>query len=153
MSDKPSELKQQIKTLKGEFRYAEARQLLQQALSNHPGDNWCSQQLALCTYKDEELLPATRFDEALTILKNIGLRDAATDDPETLALGGAIYKRRWEYGGQLEHLFNALHFYRAAFERNPEQDAGYGGINAAYILDVLAARAMRTDAKSAEAQT
>src|SRR5437763_17067236 len=74
-------------------------------------------------------------------LEGIGLRDPAHTDPETLALGGAIYKRKWEYGGQIEHLYEALAFYRAAYERDPEADKGYSGVNAAYILDILSARA------------
>jgi predicted acylesterase/phospholipase RssA len=111
---------------------------------------WIVQQLALCIYKDEELQPAFRFDEALKLLTSIGLCNPNTVDaaevppstlPETLALGGAVYKRKWEYDGQVEHLWNALIFYRGAWQFNAEQDMGYGGVNAAYILDVLAARA------------
>ena len=60
---------------------------------------WIVQQLALCTYKDEELQPASRFDKALTLLSSIGLCNPDTVDPtkippstlpETLALGGAV---------------------------------------------------------------
>lgn len=47
----------------------------------------------------------------------------------------------WEYYGQMEHLYEALLFYRAAYQRNPEQDGGYGGVNAAYSLQRLAHRA------------
>ena len=74
------------------------------------------------------------------MLERIGLRDPATRDAETLALGGAVYKRWWEYDGQMENLHLALNFYRAAWERNPDQDRGYGGINAVFILQLLASR-------------
>jgi hypothetical protein len=34
----------------------------------------------------------------------------------------------------------SLGFYRAAWEWDPETDMGYGGVNAAYILDIIASR-------------
>lgn len=110
-------------------------------IQSHPDNVWLKQQLALCTYKDDEIFPVKRFEAALDILERIGLRDPGTKDSETLALGGAVFKRWWEYGGQLENLYLALTFYRAAWERNPQQDKGYGGINAAYILQLMASRA------------
>lgn len=130
-----------VKALKAEFKFGLARKLLSSAIDAFPGDLWLRQQLALCTYKDEELFPAKRFADALAELEDIGLNDPANTDAETLALGGAVYKRWWEYGGQLENLYLALNFYRAAWERNPEQDRGFGGINAAFILQLLASRA------------
>jgi predicted acylesterase/phospholipase RssA len=132
---------QKVPVLKAKFQFGLARKLLAEAAAAFPDNLWLRQQLALCTYKDEDLFPAKRFADALAVLEQIGLRDPATTDAETLALGGAIYKRWWEYGGQLEDLYLALNFYRAAWERNPEQDGGYGGINAAFILQLLASRA------------
>lgn len=136
-----TDLKGAVDAFKRSLDYAKARKLLTQAAESSPSDVWIQQQLALATYKDEEMLPATRFARALKILEGIDLRDAANKDAETLALGGAIYKRMWEYDGQLEHLYEALAFYRAAHARNAIQDRGYGGVNAAYILQLLAARA------------
>ncbi|MFY9941517.1 MAG: tetratricopeptide repeat-containing protein, partial [Desulfobacterales bacterium] len=132
---------QKVPVLKAKFQFGLARKLLGEAAAAFPGNLWLRQQLALCTYKDEDLFPAKRFADALAVLEQIGLRDPTTTDAETLALGGAIYKRWWEYGGQLEYLHLALNFYRAAWERNPDQDSGYGGINAAFILQLLASRA------------
>lgn len=150
------DLRPLIGKLKGELEFGLARKLLTHARETISDNVWIIQQLALCTYKDEELSPATRFAEALELLESIGLRDPSTRDSETLALGGAVYKRLWEHRGQLEHLHEALAFYRAAHERNPEQDMGYGGINAAYILDLLAARvrgiAARTGTSTAYAE-
>ena len=134
------ELKAIVADLKAEFQFGLARKVLTKASPPHSEDHWFQQQLALCTYKDEELQPDKRYADAIEILEEIGLRDEETQDAETLALGGAVYKRRWEYGGQLEYLYESLSFYRAAHERNPQQDMGYGGINAAYILQILAAR-------------
>jgi hypothetical protein len=87
-------------------------------------------------YKDEELHPSSRFDAALKLLESIGLRDPLNKDSETLGLGGAVYKGMWERRGKLDEAYAALNFYRAAWRRNPEQDRGFGGVNAAFLLDV-----------------
>ena len=150
-----SELRHLISELKGELGFGLARKVLTRARAQEPDNTWVIQQQALCTYKDEELLASTRFADALALLEEIGLSDPeeaikgkgikAETLPETLALGGAVYKRMWEHGGQLEHLHQGLFFYRAAWDRDTTQDKeidkGYGGVNAAYIFDLLAARA------------
>lgn len=151
-----NEIQDKIREFKADFNFKMARRLITKSMEKYPQDVWLSQQLALSTYKDEELPRASRFAEAIKILEGIGLRDNNNKDAETLALGGAVYKRLWEYDGQLEHIYEALSFYRAAFIRNPEQDQGYGGINAAFILDILAARsraaAHRTGTDAIEAR-
>jgi predicted acylesterase/phospholipase RssA len=143
-----SALRKLVKELKGEWEFALASQILTRTRDQAPDDVWITQQLALCTYKDEERPPATRYAEALALLESIGLREPGTRNAETLALGGAVYKRRWEQFGKLEHLHEALVFYRAAYERNPEDDMGYGGVNAAFVLDRLAARAASVAART-----
>lgn len=150
--------KNMIAELKAKFEYGLARKLLTLAIKKAPQNILIIQQLALCTYKDDELLPRKRFQEALKLLEDIGLlnpedainRKGISPDTisETLSLGGAIYKKMWEYGGQLEHLHQALAFYRSAWERDPKQDLGYGGVNAAYILDLLASRCMTIAVRS-----
>lgn len=135
-----------IKKAKKHFAFGLARKLLTHACHIHPKQVWFKQQLALCTYKDEELPPRKRFDDSLKTLEGIGLRDESKrtqkpeEDAETLALGGAVYKRKWEKEGQIEHLYEALAFYEAAHEKDSPRDPGYGGINAAYILQILASR-------------
>ncbi|MGB5287898.1 MAG: patatin-like phospholipase family protein, partial [Ignavibacteriaceae bacterium] len=149
-----NEIKELIKELKGELEFGLARKILLKAVEIDSKNIWLQQQLALCTYKDEELLPVKRFDGALKILDEIGLSnhniifagekiDPKTL-PETLALGGAVYKRKWEHGGQIEYLNLARAFYYSAWERDPKIDMGYGGVNAAYIIDILTMRAKET---------
>lgn len=150
------ELKDVALELKRELEFGLARKLLAKAMALDPTDLKIKQQFALCTYKDEELAPGVRHATALNVLEGIGLRDSANTNSETLALGGAVYKRIWEHGGQLEHLFDSLSFYRAAYERNPDTDIGYGGVNAAYIQQLLASRAraasIRTGTVAVEAE-
>ena len=133
-------LKKYTKELKAEQEFGIARQLLEKATANYPDDPWLIQQKALCTYKDAELPTKNRLLEALELLESIGLRDQKNNNSETLALGGAVYKRLWEHSGQMENLLQSLAFYRAAHDRDRENDLGYGGNNAAFILDLLAAR-------------
>ncbi len=168
-SDLFDDLKTRINTLKEQSRFEKARVALEReaaaemacedalwAKADPPARErsarqypWMIQQQAICTYKDEDLIPAERFRDATALLERIGLRDQQVvhegrvhEDtlPETFALGGAIYKRRWQYDGQLEHLHQSLAFYLAAWQMNPKKDLGYGGVNAAYILDILAWR-------------
>ncbi|QGZ38099.1 patatin-like phospholipase [Pseudoduganella flava] len=95
---------------------------------------------AMCTYKNEHLPPAERFDTALGLLRELGLDKEDQRNTETLCLAAAIHKRRFEFAGQPPDLLMACHYYAAAWQRDPEQDRGYGGVNAAFVLDQLAAR-------------
>lgn len=153
------ELQALIKALKNGLAFGRARRLIARALGRDarpatqaevsfaPRETlWLTQQLALCTYKDEELLPGRRFKDALAILSDIGLRRPETSNPETLALGGAVFKRKFEFAGQLDDLQESLALYRAGWERKSEteayiQERAYAGVNAAYVLDILTERA------------
>ena len=152
-------LKELVKTLKDDLEFGRARKVIARALGRDGKDApsaqerfapneqlWLMQQLALCTYKDEELLPGARFRDALNLLTEIGLRDPQTTNPETLALGGAVYKRKFEFAGQLDDLQESLALYRAGWERRAAdepyvQERPYCAVNAAYALDLLAERA------------
>ena len=129
------------KLLTGLNEHAHARRILSRVCEREPKDIGAAQQLALSIYKDEELPPDSRFADALLILDGIGLRAPACDDPETLGQGGAIYKRNWERGGQVEDLYTSLHFYRKGWQSNPRRDMGYCGVNAVFILDMIAHQA------------
>ncbi len=95
------------------------------------------QQSALCTYKDPDLPVDRRLDRALEILREI--EDLAqTRNQETLGLAGAIYKRKWEVDSQKPQLERSLFYYLRGHAEGAAHDQGYAGINAAYILDLLA---------------
>jgi predicted acylesterase/phospholipase RssA len=126
------------------------------------------QQHALCTYKDPDLPAADRFQRALEILDEVDRLDLAVKpailspdkatsfDPlvqeteqrqESLGLRGAVYKRRWQVEGQRIDLEQALVCYLKGYQigrdfpKNRvgvETDQGYNGINAAFVLDLMA---------------
>jgi predicted acylesterase/phospholipase RssA len=99
------------------------------------------QQQALATYKDSSLPPKQRHAQALALLGQIGLNHPALSNSETLALGGAVYKRLWEESGLSDDLQHALALYLAGWERNPQDpDSAYCADQAAFILDLLAHR-------------
>jgi predicted acylesterase/phospholipase RssA len=150
-----------VKDLKSVFEFGTARTLIEKFENVLSKDRreWFWQQRALCTYKDEELIPAERFKRALAILdapsKDLPGAQAAgrpvPESPETLGLRGAVYKRMWEFGGQPENLYRAADCYLKAWERDPVQDKGYGGVNAAYLMDVLAGLEKPFSGRPAEA--
>jgi len=116
-----------------------------------------AQQEALCTYKDSELPARARLDRALSILAKADDLNSTTDQ-ESLGMAGAIWKRKWEVEGQLQHLERALAFYRRGYEQGVEKDFGYTAINTAYVLDLIAHyeesafRQASADSPSAEAR-
>lgn len=97
------------------------------------------QQQALCTYKDPDLPVGERLTRALEILEECESLQATTD-PETLGLAGAIHKRLWEATGQMAHLERSLGYYQRGYRDGAGRDYGSAGINAAFVLDLLAAR-------------
>jgi len=98
--------------LKGENRFTYARRLLLRAskhkdtASNKKLRLKIVQQLALCTYKDEDLPADERLTRALEILQEVADFDTTTDQ-ETLGLIAAIYKRKWEVDDQRQNLERA----------------------------------------------
>jgi len=139
----PAEMLAVAKKLKEENRFGYARRLLSRA-SNAAG--LCKskglrenifQQLALCTYKDEDLPADERLDRALDILCQIADFET-TRNQETLGLIGSIHKRKWEVDNQRQNLERALFYYLRGYEEGVVNDQGYTGINAAFVLDRLA---------------
>lgn len=98
-----------------------------------------AQQRALCTYKDPDLPVDEKLDQALSILQ-ADADLACTTDRETLGQAGAICKRKWECSGQEAHLEQSLAYYNHGYLHGTTEDYGWTGINAAYVLEVLADR-------------
>lgn len=142
--------------LKAKGGYGYARQVLDQASASvgkvdAPARlEWIGQQRALCTYKDSSLPNDTRLRDALLILETqCGLDLERCANPETLGLGGAIYKRLWDTTRTRRNLEFSLAYYDRAYRRmlehpqSPEYDAGaYAGVNVAHVSELLAAELM-----------
>jgi predicted acylesterase/phospholipase RssA len=123
------------------------------------------QKSALYTYKDPDLPLEWRLERAFKILGEV--EDiSTTNDIETLGLAGAIYKRKWESDGKRQNLERSLFYYLKGFAQslpsdasaaaridvlkylreNPEcetdasKDQGYNAVNAAFVLDLMAAQ-------------
>jgi predicted acylesterase/phospholipase RssA len=130
--------------LKKEKHFGYARQLLARARSipaDIPADLrlYLCQQHALCTYKDTHLPVGKRYDDALRILSEVeDLRTTRTQ--ETLGLAGAIYKSKWDSFGQKPDLELSAEYYLRGYREGGRQDLGYTGINAAFVLDLLASQ-------------
>ena len=140
---KDTEILVLLKQLKREKAFGDARKLLERVRQSLDAEADAqltlklAQEHALCTYKDPDLPVSDRLDRALQIL------DAAdaireTKNQETLGLAGAIFKRKWEVGGQKIHLEHSLYYYLRGYQQGPANDQGYTGINAAFVLDQLA---------------
>ena len=140
------QLKNLVGNLKGENSFGDARRLLQYARQrpNLQGySNWMAQQLALCTYKDQNLHVEVKFDSATAILQQ-SFDLSSTEDPETLGIAGAIHKYKWNALGKKQDLETALAYYEKGHKADVKQQyplLGYPGINAAYVLDCLASTA------------
>ena len=143
----PAEALNIAKKLKAERAFGYARKLLAHAFA-YPATAIdpkqklnLSQQLALCTYKDPDLPPADRLDNAFRILNQADPLDVSHDQ-ESLGIAGAIYKRKWEHGNHKQHLERSLAYYQRGYELTKEkgwaEDQGYNAINAAFVLDLLA---------------
>jgi predicted acylesterase/phospholipase RssA len=121
------------------------------------------QKSAVYTYKDPDLPLEWRLDHAFEILREEE-KLSTTESQESLGIAGAIYKRKWEVDGLRQNLERALFFYLRGYgmgirgehartgrenvikylHENPDcklwadKDRGYCGINAAFVLDLLA---------------
>jgi hypothetical protein len=148
---KPEQAKDLVNRLKREDEFRWARRVLAKVRAGNVADPelrvWLTQQHALCTYKDSGLPVLKALEDALAILEG-SLDLAETENQETLGLAGAIHKRCWQATGQKDHLERSYGYYRRGYEVGLTKDLGYTAINAAFILDQLAAIEERNAAPS-----
>ena len=112
------------------------------------------EEIALCTYKDTHLNDEHRLLRALEILDEDGHLESTTS-PESLGLAGAIHKRLWQVRSDKRELEKALGYYRRGHEADRArgfEKQGYPGINAAFILDLLASLESATHGVAQETQ-
>ena len=139
----PAEMLELAKELMNVKSFTYARRILSRAADepsindDHRLKRRIYQKAAVCTYKDMDQPADTRLDRALDLLRTCDDL-AKTKDQETLGIAGAIYKRKWEIDSQKQQLERSLFYYLRGYEEGAENDQGYTGINAAFVLDVLA---------------
>src|SRR5262245_4059986 len=163
----PPEMLKLAKRLAGDKRFGLARRILAKTRENLRKTDYPNiyleifQKSALYTYKDPDLPADWRLDRALEIL-GVAEDLASTRNPESLGLAGAIHKRKWEITHERQQLERALFFYLRGYAQGaPEgargnivqylrdhpgatlqadEDRGYNGINASFVLDLLASQ-------------
>jgi predicted acylesterase/phospholipase RssA len=159
----PSEQLELAVRLAGDKELGLARRLMKTARSavkpSDPVFLKVYQKSTLYTYKDPDLPLDWRLDRAFEILQDAGDL-ATTTSAESLGLAGAIFKRKWEVDSDRQQLERALFFYLRGYalgapeaeranvlaylERNPgcvmdpTRDQGWTGLNAAFVLDLVA---------------
>lgn len=87
------------------------------------------QRLALATYKAKQPDEVSALNEAMALLDKIDL--AHTNDPETVALAGAIEKKLYECNQGDQHIDNAILFFQRGYYLLHSR---YNAINLAYLL-------------------
>ena len=105
------------------------------------------EEITLCTYKDTHLNDEHRLVRALNILDQGDFLEGC-DSPESLGLAGAIHKRLWQVRNDKRELETSLHFYLRGHKVDRAREYvndGYTGINAAFVLDLLASLESETD--------
>jgi hypothetical protein len=111
-------------------------------------DDYLIHRLALVTYKAQEPDTITALKDAIQMLVQLDL--AHTNDPETVALAGAIEKNLYENGQGDVHLENAILYYqRGYFLLNNR----YHGINLAFLLTCRAGSSLCTTMEDRIADT
>ncbi|MFA0657499.1 TRAFs-binding domain-containing protein [Vibrio splendidus] len=113
--------------------FVEAAKLWEKAAEAVPSEDYFLQQLALSTYKSKEPSEATALADALRVIEKLA-PDGESNDPETLGLTGAIYKRMWLSNSDVECLKRAINYYEKGFQIRNDY---YTGENYALCLDMM----------------
>lgn len=114
--------------------FIEAARLWEKAESLVPNEAYFTQQHALAKYKSKSPTEVSSLTDALKIIEKLD-PDNETNDPETLGLAGAIYKRMWHATKDAEYLKRAIHYYGKGFKIRRDY---YNGENYALCLNLAA---------------
>lgn len=124
---------EKAKTEMTSSNFTEAKKFWLKALNKVENEPFFIQQYALSTYKSKEPSERTALQDALNIISK--LDPDSTNDPETLGITGAIYKRFWSLDEDIEFLNRSIEYYRKGFQINNDY---YTGENYALCLDFKA---------------
>ena len=126
-------LSERARMLMKNSSFLEASELFERASRLMPDDHFFIQQRALCTYKSEYPSKAISLQLAIQIISKI-YEDEKTNDPETLGLVGAIYKRLFECDANAEYLMIAMRAYKRGYYISGDY---YTGENYATCLEKM----------------
>lgn len=127
-------LVEQAKRCMTESNFGEAVKYWKKASEKIENDSYFVQQLALCTYKSKQPSEKMALQDALTIISTLEPDGRTTNDPETLGITGAIYKRLWLLdNNEMIYLDRAIKYYDKGFAINSDY---YTGENYAICLDL-----------------
>ena len=145
-------LLRQVNAWNKEHRFGHACEQLASFLKKHRGPllsgkmaRRLSQAQSLSTYKNQDLPPLKRYEDALDILNSADTLETSTD-PETLGQAGAIHKRLWQHRARLSDLQASQHYYR----RGAQLDSSYCMINLVFLLELWAQQMPEASKKSIE---
>lgn len=124
--------------------FTEAVSLWEKAENLAPNEAYFTQQHALAKYKSKHPTEISSLSDALVIIEKLD-PDGETNDPETLGLTGAIYKRFWSVTNDIEYLKRAIHFYGKGFKIRRDY---YNGENYALCLNIAASVESDSDEKT-----
>lgn len=116
-----------------EDEFVEAARLWEKAANAVPTEDYFLQQQALSIYKSKSPSEATALADALRVIERLA-PNGESNDPETLGLIGAIYKRMWLLNSDIECLKRAINFYSKGFQIRNDY---YTGENYALCLDMM----------------
>lgn len=117
-----------------ESEFSQAAKLWDKASEILPNESYFIQQHALSTYKSKDPSEGAALTDGLRIIEKLD-PDNDTNDPETLGLTGAIYKRLYELHDDKEYLKRAIQYYEKGFHVRSDY---YTGENYALCLDMIA---------------
>lgn len=124
--------------------FIEAAKLWGKAESLVQNEAYFTQQHALAKYKSKAPTEISSLTDALKIIEKLD-PDNETNDPETLGLTGAIYKRMWHATSDLEYLKRAINYYDKGFKIRRDY---YNGENYALCLNFAASIESDSDEKT-----
>jgi tetratricopeptide (TPR) repeat protein len=127
-----------------ESKFIEAAKLWEKAESIVPNEVYFTQQYALAKYKSKYPTEISSLTDALQIIEKLK-PDNETNDPETLGLTGAIYKRMWHTMDDVEYLKRAIHYYGKGFQIRRDY---YNGENYSLCLNFAASIETDTEEKT-----
>lgn len=125
-------------------QFVEAAKLWEKAAEAVPSEDYFLQQQALAIYKSKEPSEVTALADALRIIEKLA-PDGESNDPETLGLTGAIYKRMWLSNSDVECLKRAISYYEKGFQIRSDY---YTGENYALCLDMMSEVEQEEDEKT-----